>query len=87
MYRAFVVLGAIEDARRDAYSTPKRLRPSRLPYAAEREQAYSRARRGPLEERNSGDPDLLREHFGLVSARTGCVIMNPELDLAAVCLR
>ena len=72
--------------RRSTTGCSSRPRDSRT--GTERDRGVRRARRGHLEERSAGDPVLLRQHRSrLVSARTGCVVINPELDLTAVCLK
>ena len=61
-------------------------RPPRLPPGDERERAY-----GELDVRLSRDaaPAFPRgiERTDFVSARVGCVVLNPFLDLTAVCLK
>lgn len=62
-------------------------RTSRLPIGPERNRAY-----GALDVAISRDaapaiPYSYDNTLTLVSRRTGCVIVNPELDLAAVCLK
>jgi peptide/nickel transport system substrate-binding protein len=62
-------------------------RASRLPYGAEREEAYAALDVDISRNVAPAIPISYDRAFTLVSARTGCVVVNPTLDLTAVCLK
>jgi peptide/nickel transport system substrate-binding protein len=63
-------------------------RASRLPYGgAEREEAYAALDVDISRNAAPAIPISYDRAFTLVSARTGCVVVNPTLDLTAVCLK
>ncbi len=62
-------------------------RASRLPTGPERNQVYGQLDVDISRNAAPGVPYAYDNTFTLVSQRTGCVIVNPDLDLAAVCLK
>jgi peptide/nickel transport system substrate-binding protein len=60
---------------------------SRLPVGSERNRTYGRLDVDISRNAAPGIPYAYDNTFTLVSRRSGCVIVNPDLDLAAVCLR
>ncbi len=62
-------------------------RASRLPLGAERDRAYAALDVDLAKSVAPAIPISYDRILTLVSQRTGCVIVNPQLDLAAVCLK
>jgi ABC-type transport system substrate-binding protein len=60
---------------------------SRLPAGRERFQAYGKLDVDISRNAAPGIPIAYENAFTLVSARTGCIVLNPFLDLAAACLK
>ena len=60
---------------------------SRLPYGPERDEAYAELDVDISKNAAPVIPISYDSILTLVSARTGCVVVNPYLDLAAVCLK
>jgi len=60
---------------------------SQLPPGPERNRTYGQLDVDLSRNAALGIPFAYDNTFSLVSQRTGCVIVNPDLDLAAVCLR
>jgi ABC-type transport system substrate-binding protein len=60
---------------------------SRLPLGPARDRAWGELDVSLSREAAPGIPYAVTNAFTFVSARTGCVVRNPYLDLTAVCLK